>query len=143
MSGGRNFIIIIDDCSRNLWLFVLKNEAQVISKLVGWYNEVETSAKKKVKILRYFLVIHRKIGSWKGLIYMTMLERIRCLLLIVGISKRFSGEIVDNSSYLINRCHSVARYFKTLKKLWNNKTPDLSHLKVFYCKTLLTIRGMH
>ncbi|WJX45134.1 E3 ubiquitin-protein ligase upl4 [Trifolium repens] len=44
---------------------------------------------------------------------MTLLERVRCMLLGAGLPKSFWGEAVNTAAYLINRCPSIGIDLKT------------------------------
>jgi len=61
----------------------------------------------------------------------TLLERVRCMLLGVGLPKSFWGEAVTTAAYLINRCPSTEIGFKTPMEVWSGKPTDYSSLKVF------------
>lgn len=41
MGGGRYFISIIDDFSRKLWIFILKEKTEMFTKFKEWCKEVE------------------------------------------------------------------------------------------------------
>ena len=61
----------------------------------------------------------------------TILERVRCMLLSVGLPKTFWGEAANTTAYVINRCPSSALNFKTPMEAWSGEPPDYSRLKVF------------
>ena len=62
---------------------------------------------------------------------MTILERVRCMLLSAGLPKTFWGEAANTTASLINRCPSSALDFKTPMEAWSGEPPDYSELKVF------------
>ena len=57
----------------------------------------------------------------------------RCVLLSANLPKRFWGEVVNTTVYLINMCPSTALNFKVPKEIWNGVAPTYKHLKVFGC----------
>ncbi|KAI5641000.1 hypothetical protein M9H77_19142 [Catharanthus roseus] len=63
----------------------------------------------------------------------TMMDKVRCLLVSLGIPKPFWGEAVSTAVYLINRSPSTAINFKTPLELWSGEPPNLSNLRVFGC----------
>ena len=48
----------------------------------------------------------------------TLLKRVRCMMLEVGVPKRFWGEAVNTVAYLVNRCPLAALDFKTPEEVW-------------------------
>ena len=48
----------------------------------------------------------------------TLLERARCMLLNVGLSKDFWAEIVSIACYLVNQSPASAIEFKTPEEVW-------------------------
>ena len=51
MSGGHYFITFIDDHTRYVWVYILKNKSQVFEKFVDWKARVENSIGQKLKTL--------------------------------------------------------------------------------------------
>ncbi|KAL2485757.1 Retrovirus-related Pol polyprotein from transposon TNT 1-94 [Abeliophyllum distichum] len=64
---------------------------------------------------------------------MTIMNKVRCLLISYGVPKGFWGEAVATAVYLINRCPSSTIQSKTLEELWKRRPPVLTHLKIFRC----------
>ncbi|MCI50054.1 retrovirus-related Pol polyprotein from transposon TNT 1-94, partial [Trifolium medium] len=62
---------------------------------------------------------------------MTLLERVRCMLLGAGLPKSFRGEAVNTAAYLINKRPSTGIDLKTPIKVWSGRPADYSNLKVF------------
>ena len=63
----------------------------------------------------------------------TLLERVRCMLLPTGLSKRFWGEALMTATYLINRSPCVPLGGKCPEVVFSNKSLNLNHLRVFGC----------
>ncbi|XP_073152983.1 uncharacterized mitochondrial protein AtMg00710-like [Henckelia pumila] len=67
----------------------------------------------------------------------TLLERVRCMLACSGLSKKFWGEAVCTTVYLINRSPSVPFNGKFPEFVWSGTQTDLSNLKVFSCSAFV------
>lgn len=63
----------------------------------------------------------------------TILERVRCMLSFENLNKRFWGEAIHTTFYLINRSPSSAIGFKTSEELWNGKPACYDNLRIFGC----------
>ncbi|KAL5557135.1 hypothetical protein UlMin_039371 [Ulmus minor] len=157
LGGGKYFISFIDDCSRKVWVFILKNKSDAFGKFKEWKKMVEVQTGKKLKKLRTdngleFLnyefdqfckdegiVRHKTVPytpQQNGLaerMNRTLLERVRCMLLEGGVPKRFWGEAVNTAAYLVNRCPSSALDFKTPEEVWTGHPPKFDNLRVFGC----------
>ena len=51
-SGSQYFVTFIDDCSQNLWAFVLKTKDQVLSVFKEFQVRVERETGQKLKVVR-------------------------------------------------------------------------------------------
>lgn len=155
--GGRYFISIIDDCSRKVWVYILKSKDQAFQKFKDWKKMVELQTGKKVKKLRtdngleYLneefikfcndegLVRHKTVPGvpqQNGLaerMNRTLLERVRCMLSCANLPKKFWAEAVNTAVYLVNRCPSAALEFKTPEEIWTGVPPNYKNLRVFGC----------
>lgn len=56
------------------------------------------------------------------------------MLTLTKLPKPFWGEVVITVCYLINRASSAPLNFEVPEKMWSEKNPSYSHLKVFRCK---------
>ena len=52
LGGSRYYITFIDDSSRNVWVYFLKNKSDVFETFKKWKVMVETETRLKVKCLR-------------------------------------------------------------------------------------------
>ena len=135
--GGSYFLSIIDDYSRRVWVFVLKTKSDTFEKFKEWHTLIENQKGTKLKGLRTdnglefvseqfnefcrLKVIKRhmtvpRTPQQNGLaecMNMTLLERVRCMLLGAGLPKSFWGEAMTTAAYLINICPSTGIGFKT------------------------------
>lgn len=163
-SGARYFLSLVDDFSRKLWVYILKNKSDVFSCFKQWKSLVENQTGKKVKRLRTDnglefcsgefeefcraagIARHRTAAGTpqqNGLaerFNRTLLERTRCMLVSAGLPKVFWAEAVTTAAYLINRCPSTALNFKTPEEVWSGHPPDYSRLRVFGCSAYAHVR---
>lgn len=164
LRGARYFFTLIDDYSRKVWIFLLKQKSEAFSKFKEWKLLIENKTGRKLKCLRTdngleFLsnefkdfckvegverhLIVRMTPQQNGLAErynQTILERVRCLLSNAKLPKTFWGEAAATACYLINRCPSTAIGLKTPQELWTGKPPDLSNLKVFGCTAFAHVK---
>nr|KYP36396.1 Retrovirus-related Pol polyprotein from transposon TNT 1-94 [Cajanus cajan] len=128
LGGGSYFLTIIDDFTRRVWLYVLKDKTETYKKFRDWYTLIQNQLETKLKVLRtdngleflseQFAEFCRNQGikrhrtvphtpQQNGLaerMNRTILERVRCMLLGSGLSKKFWGEAATTAAYLINIC---------------------------------------
>ena len=52
LSGAEYFVTFIDDESRYVWIYILKNKSKVFKKFLKWKSMVEKSSGEKIKTLR-------------------------------------------------------------------------------------------
>ena len=63
----------------------------------------------------------------------TIAERARCLILNIGLEKKFWVEAVNMACYLINRSPRATLDGKVAKEVWTSNLVDYSGLRVFGC----------
>lgn len=64
-------------------------------------------------------------------INITILERVRCMLLATWLPKSFQGESIATTLYMINICLSTRIKFKIPAEVWSGKLLDYSNLNIF------------
>jgi hypothetical protein len=57
------------------------------------------------------------------------------MILAQGLEFEFWVEVVNTTVYIKNQCPTKAIDSKAPQKTWSGMKPDVSHLKVFSCKT--------
>ncbi|RDY03729.1 hypothetical protein CR513_12653, partial [Mucuna pruriens] len=125
------FVTFIDDCSRKLWVYVLKTKDQVLEKFKHLQALVERQSSKKVKCIRFdnggeycgsFDVYYKQQGirhektppktpQLNGLaerMNRTLIERVRCMLSEARLPKHFWGEALYTTVHVINLSLVVA-----------------------------------
>ena len=159
--GCSYFLSVVDDFSRKVWVFLLKHKSDVFEKFKNWMCFVENQTGKKIKTLRTDnglefcnsqlndLCVTSGIRRHKTVPYTpqqngvaermnrTLLERVRCLLSLSGLSKSFWGEALHTAAYLINRSPSVPLKWKCPESVFVGKPLNLSHLRVFGCSAFI------
>ena len=146
---------IVDDYSRRVWVYFLKNKNEAFRKFKEWKILVENQTGNKVKKLRTCnglefcnrefnecctnngITKHRACSETPQQnriakrLNITILEKVRCLLNESGLPKKFWVEATSTIVYLINRSPSSVINFKTPMQLWTGRKPNIAHLKPF------------
>lgn len=160
--GNRYFLSIIDDYSRYLWLYLLKNKAEAKGCIMNYVRAVENQFGRKPGIIRSdrggefvnkeLEDFYRKEGIEAQLTagYSPQQNGVAerrnryindmavCMLLDANLDKRYWGEAITTAAYIQNRMPSrVVR--KTPYELWHGRKPDLSNLRVFGCDAYVRI----
>ncbi|RVW31691.1 Retrovirus-related Pol polyprotein from transposon TNT 1-94 [Vitis vinifera] len=121
LGGSRYYITFIDDSSRKVWVYFLKNKSDVFVTFKKWKAMVETETGLKVKCLR----------SDNGGEYID--GGFQSMRLHAELPKTFWADAVSTTAYLINRGPSVPMEFRLPEEVWSGKEVKFSHLKVFGC----------
>ncbi|KAK4384556.1 Retrovirus-related Pol polyprotein from transposon TNT 1-94 [Sesamum angolense] len=159
--GNRYFLSIIDNFSRKVFVFLIKQKSEVFEKFKNWKTLVENQTGKKLKALRtdnglefcnqQFSTLCETCGikrhrttpytpQQNGVaerMNRTLLNKVRCLLISSGLAKSFWGEALLTAAYLINRSPSVPLLGKLPECVWTGKNVDLSYLRIFGCSAFV------
>ncbi|KAL1564721.1 Integrase catalytic domain-containing protein [Salvia divinorum] len=162
--GGRYFLSIIDDYSRKLWVYILKEKSDAFSKFKDWCAEVELEKGSTLKCLRtdngleFLSADFNKFCSDKGIkrhrtvpsnpqqngvaerMNRTILERVRCMLISSGMPRKFWAEAVTTAAVLINKCPSSAVNYHTPDGIWYGSDGDYMKLRTFGCAAYAHIK---
>lgn len=60
-----------------------------------------------------------EINSLAKRFNMTIFERVRCMLLSVGLNYYFWDDTIMTATYLVNRCSSIAWGMKITEEVWS------------------------
>jgi len=156
--GGLSyFVSFIDDFSKKVWVYMLKNKFDVFTVLKQFRALVENITGRTIKCLRTdnggeftskeFDNYCKEAGieRHKTIVYtpqkngvaermnMTLLERARSMLSNANLQKELWTEVVATTCYLINRSPSTAIGCKIPQEVWKGHPCDYSKLKVFGC----------
>lgn len=139
MGGARCFLSLIDDMSRKVWIHLLKTKDEALSVFNVLKLKVENQTGLNVKNLRTCndlefvyeefnnfckekeIIRHKTVRGTphhNGLakrMNITILEKVRCMLLSFGCTEKFRDEAAKIACYLINGSLSSALEFKTPK----------------------------
>jgi len=126
--GGRHyFVTFVDDFSRRVWVFTMKNKNDVLGIFLKWKAQVQNQTGRKIKVLltdnggeyksdsflkvcqdcgivRYFAV--RKTPQQNGVserMNKTLVEKVRCMLSNAELGREFWAEAVTYTQHLVNR----------------------------------------
>ncbi|KAJ0437650.1 putative RNA-directed DNA polymerase [Helianthus annuus] len=158
-SGANYFLTIVDDFSRNVWIFLIKYKSDASNCLMNFCKMVETQFSKIVKRIRcdnggeftsnLMLNFYTKQGillettcphtpQQNGVVerkHRHLLDTARALRFEANLPKRFWGECVLTVAYIINRLPSKTLDDKTPYEILYNQKPEYDHMRVFGCLT--------
>ena len=157
MGGTTYLLTIIDDLSRKVWVFYLKQKSDVFATFKDWKTMIEKQTWRKVKclctnnglefcsdefntlckkegIVRLRIVRHTpQQNGVAECMNRTLMEKVRCMLSNAQLSKSFWKEVASTACYLINRSPSVAIEKKTPQEVWSSSPATYLDLKIFEC----------
>ncbi|KAJ0558737.1 putative RNA-directed DNA polymerase [Helianthus annuus] len=155
--GNRYFLLIVDDFSRYMWVYLLKTKNEAFEKFKIFKTRVEKESKYKIKMLRtdrggefnsqVFIDFCNETGikrqttapytpQQNGVVERrnrTVLGMTRSMLKSMNVPEPLWGEAVRHAVYLLNRIVTKAVKNKTPYEAWKKKKPNLKYLKVFGC----------
>lgn len=161
--GARYFITFIDDYSRKVYVYFLKNKMDITMFFKTFKEEVENELERKIKVFRSdrgteycnkdfsgFLAAsgikhqtsvpytHEQNGLAERMMR-SLVERARCMLFEAKLQKNLWAEAVACAAYVINRSPSRVLDEVTPYEKWTGKKPNISHLKIFGTKAMVHI----
>ncbi|RVW12059.1 Retrovirus-related Pol polyprotein from transposon TNT 1-94 [Vitis vinifera] len=143
LGGSRYYITFIDDSSRKVWVYFLKNKSDVFVTFKKWKVMVETETGLKVKCLRsdnggeYIDGGFSEYCAAQGI---RMEKTIPGTPQQNGVAERMNRTLNERArTYLINRGPSVPMEFRLPEEVWSGKEVKFSHLKVFGCVSYVHI----
>ncbi|KAK8921769.1 hypothetical protein KSP39_PZI020770 [Platanthera zijinensis] len=156
-SGALYYLSVVDDFSRHVWFYPMKNKSDVFSTFILFQNYAENIFSSRVKIVQCdgggeFLndrfkshlatcgiSIHFSCPytpAQNGVVerkHRHIVSMGRCLLLHSGLPHSYWAEAFSTAVFLINRLPSPVLGNLTPHHLAFGKPPDYSSLKVFGC----------
>ncbi|CAH9112219.1 unnamed protein product [Cuscuta epithymum] len=157
ISGARYFLSIVDDYTRGVWVYLMKNKSEVPQLLIHFCNMVNTQFEQKVKRIRADNGVEFQTNSLldyyghTGILLETsctdtpqqngvverkhrhILEVARALRFQSGLPIDFWGECILTAVYIINRLPSPIIQNKSPFEMLFGKVPNYEHLRVFGC----------
>ncbi|KAJ0445166.1 putative RNA-directed DNA polymerase [Helianthus annuus] len=161
--GFKYFLTVVDDYSRTVWCYLLRNKMEVFENVESFYELVLTQFKKRVKVFRSdngTEFVNNKMDNFcksKGIIHQTscsytpqqngvverkhrhLLNLTRSLLFQSGVPLNFWSDCVLTAVYIINRLPSSVLLGKSPYELMFGFRPSLTHLRIFGCLCFSTI----
>ncbi|KAL6219440.1 hypothetical protein ACLB2K_007199 [Fragaria x ananassa] len=154
MGGSKYFVTFLDDFSRKIWAYFMKEKSEVLFKVKKGKSKVGNLEGRKIKYLRsnsgseyrmkgflqfYKDEITRCITVKDNLqengvtrrIKKTLFERERGMRLHAGLPYTFWKEAVNHACYLANRSPSKVLDFKCAEEVWSGEPAGSSNLRVF------------
>ncbi|KAJ0906671.1 putative RNA-directed DNA polymerase [Helianthus annuus] len=155
--GNRYFLLLVDDCTRYMWVYLLKSKDNAFAQFKKFKKQVEQESSQKIKILRTdrggeFIShqfndycqqegIRRQLTApytpqQNGVVERrnrTVLNMTRSLLKTMKVPDALWGEAVRHSVYLLNRIKTKSVKETTPYEAWRGKKSKVHYLKVFGC----------
>ncbi|UYV63078.1 hypothetical protein LAZ67_2003065 [Cordylochernes scorpioides] len=155
--GNRYFLSFVDDFSRRITVYFLKNKDEVLKHFDIYRATVERQTGNKIKVLRSdnglefcnrdFQDKLQKLGikhertnvyspQMNGVaerVNRTLLDMARACLHSANLPQKFWAEAVNTAAYIKNKCYNSALKDKVPDGLWLERNPSVRHLKAFRC----------
>jgi transposase InsO family protein len=149
------YVSFMDDFSRNIWLYFLRNKYEFFDMFKEFKALVENQTEKRIKVSRIdnggelydneFEEFCKKCGisrhktnpctpQQNGVaerMNRTLMEKTRCILSGVRLGQECLAEALGIACYLVNRSPSSTLDDKTPQEVWTGQKYCLTHLKVF------------
>lgn len=156
-SKYRYFLTIIDDFSRNTWVYLLPLKSDSLTTLKSFLKYVSNHFQKSVKYIRsdnaleftsgprnqFFSdlgIIHQKSCPYRPQqnarderMHRYILEVARALRFRAGLPLSFGGACVPTAVHLINKLPTPILHNKSPHELLHNAIPEYDNLRVFGC----------
>ncbi|GKB80784.1 retrovirus-related pol polyprotein from transposon TNT 1-94, partial [Tanacetum coccineum] len=155
LGGKRYFLSIVDDSSRRVWVYIIRFKHEAFRKFKEWKQLVKNQNGRTVKklrtdnglefcnrefeqlcvesgIARHLTVV--ETPQQNGLaerMNITLMDKVRCLLIQSGFPKTFWAKATCTAAYLINRSPSTAIEKKTPMEMWSGHPSDYEMLRIF------------
>ncbi|KAL1222421.1 Retrovirus-related Pol polyprotein from transposon TNT 1-94 [Cardamine amara subsp. amara] len=149
------FLMIVDDYSRGVWVYLLHDKAQVGKTLKNYITLISRQFDKKIKMVRSdngteFTCLTTEFCA-QGIVHQTsyvgtpqrngrverkhrhILNVARALLFQASLAIKFWGETILAAAYLINRTPSTMLKRKTPYEILYGSVPPYDNLRVFGC----------
>ncbi|WVZ50199.1 hypothetical protein U9M48_001476 [Paspalum notatum var. saurae] len=163
--GKRYFLLIVDDCTRFMWIELLatKDEAFKYLKVIKATAENELGGKLKAfrsdrggefnsiaigEFCGEHGIKHYTTAPYtpqqNGVVErrnQTVVEMAQCLLKSMDVPAAFWGEAVKTAVYILNRSPTKSLDGKTPFEAWYKRKPSVQHLRTFGCVAFVKIVG--
>lgn len=155
IGGARYILTFVDDFSRKIFVFFLKEKSQVFGTFVNFKTFVENQTEKSIKILRtdngleYLSNAFQTFCQSNGIQHQltnvytpqqngtaermnrTIIEKAKCMLFDADLSKCFWAEACNMAAYVINRSVCARWPDSTPEEVWTGRKIDVTNLRIF------------
>lgn len=163
LGGMRYFITFIDDYTKKVHVYLLKDKMSVLEVFKDFKSKVENELERKIKVIRsdngteYCNKEFENFLSKHGIEHQTstpytpqqnglsermnrtLVERAKCMLIDAQLPKRLWGEAIATATYIINRSPTKSIEGKTPVEMWSCKKPNVSNIKIFGSQVMAQI----
>ncbi|KAL4575763.1 hypothetical protein LXL04_011848 [Taraxacum kok-saghyz] len=157
LAGNMYVLSFIDDFSRKLWIYFLKEKSETCPTFKNFKVYIERQSGHQIKTLisdgggeytsNHFLDYLKENGIHYQMTTRytpqqdgvakranrTIIEKARSMLRNKNLDNTYWGEAVACACYLINRTSTKSLDNKTLQEAWSGYKPTVKHLRVFGC----------
>ena len=157
ISGAEYFLTFVDDKTRYVWVYFLKQKEEVFSRFVEWKAMVEKASGRKLKRVRsdnggeYTSTRFKEYLRSEGVTHEltgpktpqqndvaerfnhTLMEMTRSMLVGAGLSQRLWAGTLSTAVYLKNRSPSRAVTKMTPFEAYHGSKPSVKNLRAFGC----------
>lgn len=161
--GMRYFITYIDDFTRMVHVYFLKDKLNILETFKDYKLKVENELNHKITKLRtdngkeycnnnfeHYLsshgIIHQTSTPYtpqqNGMaerMNRTLVERARCMLFCANLEKNYWAEALATAAYIVNRSPTKSLQGKTPYEMWKGKKPNLSHMRIFGSEAMVHV----
>ncbi|KAI8436415.1 hypothetical protein MSG28_010011 [Choristoneura fumiferana] len=161
LGGARYFLTFLDDYSKRISVYFLRNKSEALDKFKEFKQEVENQLDARIKILRTdngleydnknfsdFLksagIIHQTTTPYTAeqngsaeRMNRSLVERAKCMLLNANLPKLYWADAIHTAAYVINRSPTKSLSFKTPVEMWSGLKPNVSHMRIFGCEAMV------
>ena len=158
VGGARYFVSFIDDYSRKVFVYFMRQKSEVFTKFREFKALAETTSRNKLRGIRSdnggeFIqgafeeylkehgILHQTSSPYSpqqnGVaerMNRTLVEMARSMLQDQELGKELWAEAVATAAYLRARCPTKAVSHMTPEEAWSGQKPSISHLKIFGCE---------
>ncbi|KAG8485551.1 hypothetical protein CXB51_018907 [Gossypium anomalum] len=131
--GGANYMLtFIDDFSRKVWAFFLKQKSD--NNGLEFCSDEFNRLCKSEGIVRHLTVRHTpQQNGVAERMNRTIMEKVRCNVVKCQLTEVVWAEAASTACFLVNRSPSVAIEKKTPQEVWSGNPANYSDLKIFGC----------
>ncbi|PWA81457.1 ribonuclease H-like domain-containing protein [Artemisia annua] len=161
--GFKYFLIVVDDYTRSVWVFLMKSKSEVFYHIVSFFNLIKNQFEKTIKVFRSdngIDFVNKKFENFllnNGILHQTtcpytpqqngvaerkhrhLLNTARALMFQGGVPLNMWTESILTATYLINRLPTAVLSGKSPYEMVYNTGPNLLNLRCFGCLCFSTV----